>query len=150
MAGHFTSLRTKGLDKQWWMEVWIWDKWTVREYFHKEIFPCQVSRSQNVPLFSLECRLLSKRVDCLEEILTPLCRHSEIFIDEWQVYILLVFPSQTLIKTFKHELKYTGEKKKSFYFGFGNSFFESWKIRILLSLWKIKFHQMGKKSAFLP
>lgn len=117
----------------------------IRRYFH-----AKSADHRAYPSSPSSVRLLFKRVDCLEEILTPLCRHSEIFIDEWQVYVLLVFPSQTLIKTFKHELKYTGEKKKSFYFGFGNSFFESWKIRILLSLWKIKFHQMGRKSAFLP
>lgn len=87
-------------------------------------------------------------MDCLEEILTPLCRHSEIFIDEWQVYILLVFPSQTLIKTFKHELKYTGEKKKSFYFGFGNSFFRIMENKDSLVIVENKIPPNGKKKRF--
>lgn len=86
-------------------------------------------------------------MDCLKEILTPLCRHSEIFIDEWQVYVLLVFPSQTLIKTFKHELRYTGERKNLFILDLGILFQIMENKDSVVSV-ENKIPQNGKKKRF--
>lgn len=70
------------------------DKWTIREYFLKETL---VLSQQISEPFAKVLRLFFKSLDCLDDVLTPHCRHSGIFIDEWQVCVLLVFPSTTLI-----------------------------------------------------
>ena len=71
------------------------DKWTIREYFLKETL---VLSQQISEPFAKVLRLFFKSLDCLDDVLTPHCRHSGIFIDEWQVCVLLVFPSTTFDK----------------------------------------------------